>query len=241
MQFDFNIPPNQSTHLAVAGIFFKYKSGTGTLRVRLDGGGYIDLLPGQGISNVKFNSIDLQDRTGLQNAGVVLAGMYDFRDDTISGTVTVRDSSADLVLANKAFVGQGTVGQSGANLLGLMLYNPAGSGKIVKVRAFRYTAPAGVPTSFQFRLGAYVPTGPIKTNSKLAGGAQSGTFYANEAVTVAAANALTLLFPVIPSLTSDKFEFRDPIVLPPGFTFLIHNGNQADVQTTYWNIEFTEE
>lgn len=130
MQFDFNLSANQSQHIDVVGTFLKYKAGTGTIRVRMDGGGYIDLLPGQGVNNVKFTSVDVQDRTGAQNVGTILAGIYDFRDDRITGSVEVIDGGKNRTNAGVAFTAHVWCPPPAADKGAvLQLWNPAGSGK----------------------------------------------------------------------------------------------------------------
>lgn len=243
MQFDFNLQANQNQHIDVSGTFLKYINGNGKIRVRLNGGGYIDLLPGQGVANVKFNNVDVQDRSGLMNAGTILAGTYDFRDDNVYGTVALRDNSQDLVTANKAFMANSFTAQVDATHPRVMfLMNPANSGKIVKIRTFRYSAPGGLPPSgFKVRIGvAFAIVGTDKAVSKFAGGASSTTVVSSEGVLE---TALThpVLIDIKPTLASDKFELRDPIVLPPGMAFMVHNTATADTQTTYWSVEFTEE
>jgi hypothetical protein len=127
MQFDFNVGANQSQHIDVVGTFIKYKSGTGTIRVRLNGGGYIDLLPGQGVNNVNFTSVDVQDRTGAQNVGTILAGIYDFRDDRITGTVDVVDGGKARTMSNTACMGYAYIAaQAGLNA-NIQLWNPSTS------------------------------------------------------------------------------------------------------------------
>lgn len=243
MQFDFTLQPNKNQHLDVSGTFLKYTNGTGKIRVRLNGGGYIDLMPGQGVSGVQFNNVDLQDRTGFANTGTILAGMYNFQDDNVYGTVTVRDSSADIVQANKSFISQyGVINAgNGVDSKAVLLYNPANSGKIVKVKKLMYTAPAGLPANFYFRTGTYAPSQNAHAASKLAGGAQSVAVASNETVLAANVGAMQLLFIVQPVLTADKYEMTDPIVLPPGVSLAIMYGDPAATQSSYWNIEFTEE
>lgn len=136
MQFDFNVQANQSQHIDVVGTFLKYKAGTGTIRVRLDGGGYIDLLPGQGVNNVNFTSVDVQDRTGSQNAGSILAGIYDFRDDRITGSVEVIDGGRTRTNTGQAFTAHLSQGADAANNSACQLWNPANSGKNLIVTQF---------------------------------------------------------------------------------------------------------
>jgi hypothetical protein len=131
MQFDINLGANKSQHLDVSGTFLKYKSGTGPIRVRLNGGGYIDLVPGQGVSNVKFDNVDVQDRSGLTNTGTILAGNYDFRDDNVNiggGSLNLGEIAADMYQSNWTNTAAMTAGQvieivsAAANVRGIRVH-----------------------------------------------------------------------------------------------------------------------
>ncbi|PJJ17819.1 hypothetical protein CLU90_0999 [Janthinobacterium sp. 67] len=128
MQYDFNLPGNGGQVIDVKGRFVKYRSGTGYIRVRLSNGGYADLLPGQGIFNIAFDSLTIIDRTGLANAGTILAGDFDFRDDRIYGDVNVIDNSKGKVIAGSTFYRLRAVGGIAANYSFVQLFNPLTSG-----------------------------------------------------------------------------------------------------------------
>lgn len=102
MQYDFNLEANGSQFIDVKGRFFKYKNGTGKIRVRNSTGGYIDLLPGQGVNGLNYSSLSITDLTGAQNTGYLLAGDYEFSDSTVtisSGTVAVASLPGVVVAA----------------------------------------------------------------------------------------------------------------------------------------------
>lgn len=143
MQHDFNLPANGSQQIDVTGRFFKYKSGSGLIRLRASRGGYIDLLPGQGVENEAFTSLTVQDRTGAPNKGVLLAGDFDFRDERISGSVEVIDGGYARTLAGKAFMGVASHGADPALVTGVQLSNPAGSGRNLIVKRYSMSTAAG--------------------------------------------------------------------------------------------------
>ncbi|MCL6484930.1 MAG: hypothetical protein I4O49_12305, partial [Janthinobacterium lividum] len=103
MQYDFNLSPGGAQNLDVKGRFFKYRSGTGAIRVRASKGGYVDLLPGQGVRGFDFESLTVADRSGANNVGVLIVGDFDFQDDRIAGTVDVVDGGRTRTLAGIAF------------------------------------------------------------------------------------------------------------------------------------------
>jgi hypothetical protein len=128
MQYDFNLAPNTGQQIDVAGKFFKYKSGNGVIRVRTSKGGVVDLLPGQGVWNTEFTSLTITDKSGLQNAGVILAGAFDFHDDRISGTVEVISAEKNRVMAGNCYSGAiGCAPTPGVQSM-VQLWNPIGSG-----------------------------------------------------------------------------------------------------------------
>jgi hypothetical protein len=91
MQYDLNMVPNGSQRVEVSGRFFKYTSGAGKIRVTTNKGAVIDLTVGQGVWGEEYSSLVVQDRSGAGIVGTILAGNYDFRDDTValSGSVNV--------------------------------------------------------------------------------------------------------------------------------------------------------
>jgi hypothetical protein len=113
MQYDLNLNANGSQRLEVAGRFFKYTNGAGKIRVTTNKGAVIDLTVGQGVWGEEFQSLTVLDRSGATNNGVLLAGSYDFRDDTVavSGTIDVGNVGADMYGAswfNLSSMAQGT-------------------------------------------------------------------------------------------------------------------------------------
>lgn len=219
MQFDFNVGPNQSQHIDVVGSFVKYKGGAGTIRVRLNGGGYIDLLPGQGVNGVNFTSVDVQDRTGAQNAGTILAGIYDFRDDRITGTVEVIDGGRGRTLAGQCYAtGGGYSGATATDYPYLILNNPAGSGRRVIVEE-AFCTYLGVATGY---VTAFIGAGAFgiaarSAPNKISGGPPSAAQFS---VFNGAAQAGAEMYTC---LTKEGQEFhvsaREPIIILPGYNF----------------------
>lgn len=238
MQYDFNLPANGGSTLDIKGKFFKYKSGTGLLRVRTDKGGFVDLLPGQGVWNVDFSRLMLQDRTGANNAGIILAGDFDFHDDRISGTVDVVDGSKARSLAGNSFVGYCYQGASASNYAQCELFNPAGSGKncyLWQISVFSQGAlAAGV--------------GVRKAVSQFGGSATAG-----QSKRIGGANSSTLMIPALgPSVSgsaADTFmtlsksqpllTFKEPILLTPGLGLFVFGGTAGEDLGV--NFEFYEE
>lgn len=215
MQFDFNVAANQSQVLDVAGRFFKYKSGTGLIRVRATNGGYVDLLPGQGVWNTEFTSLTISDRTGLQNAGVILAGDFDFHDDRISGTVSVVDDAKSRTLANAAYLADIGIAGSAGNYMYAELWNPAGSGKnliVESVYCSSTTAGFAVLRSQTTQLGT-LAEGPV---TKKIGAASASVALCNTLLAPGPYVGTQIHGVNLAASQGFKFEFVEPIIIMPG-------------------------
>ncbi|NIA56180.1 hypothetical protein HAV22_21335 [Massilia sp. TW-1] len=214
MQFDFTLDANQSQQLDVRGRFFKCTKATGTIRVRTNTGDSIDLLQGQGVWNVDYQWLSVQDRTGANNSGTILAGDFDFHDDRISGTVDVVDGGKARTLQGIAFYAYVNAAKSAGNFAHSQLWNPVGSGKNLIVEKVMLTN-GTVATLQSLRYGGVaLPTlGTPPVNKKLNGpasvaqcrsdlnAAQSGAIMFNSYVSA------NLLLPLVPN---------EPIIVPPG-------------------------
>lgn len=223
MQFDFNVAANGAQFIDVAGKFFKYKSGIGAIRVRNSTGGYVDILPGQGVSGLEFSSLSVTDISGAANKGVLLAGAYEFRDDRISGDVNVIDNSKAVSESGMVFYdGQGVAAVVGQTSY-VELFNPVASGKKIAISSYEITT----DVSGWVALGKYLTdtnNGSKFMTSKLFGSAAG----------IGKLNCGTNAVPLVN--TADGFvrmltanspfvrQLREPIVLKPGFGYLIQAG-----------------
>ena len=237
MQFDFNLSAGASQTLDVRGRFFKYKSGTGMIRVRTSLGGAVDLLPGQGIENINFTNLTVSDRSNAQNAGTILAGDFDFRDDRITGSVEVIDGGRNRTIANQAFMATTYCGGQAGNTAQIQLWNPAGSTKRVIVERVA----RGSNTSGTVAVGittAALVTKDKNAQCKLSGGALSTAELRFESK-VGASGLASLTSNVVQAGVDLPFQFLEPVVLMPGFGLVLSASTlSADVLGAY---EFFEE
>ena len=238
MQFDFTLAANQSTTLDVSGRFFKYKSGTGVIRVRASAGGYVDLLPGQGVWNVQFSSLTVTDKSGAANAGVVLAGEFDFRDDRIVGTVDVVDGGKTKTNAGIAFSGGVQSGAPAGNYAVCQLWNPAGSGKNVIVsKAFIST---DITSVLLMGVGNAVNGATLgNPANKLASGLTSSARNCYDYLPGNPAGFKTLAYVSLMANTPFLYHFAEPVILQPGYGISARMGAMAG--TLNAAFEFVEE
>lgn len=158
-------------NLDVKGKFFKYRSGTGAIRVRASKGGYVDLLPGQGVRGLDFESLTVADRSGANNAGVLIVGDFDFQDDRIAGTVDVVDGGRTRTIQGQAFMGYAGVTSAAGQYSTSQLWNPAGSGKRLVVEQIAINCDNSAPV--------VISNGTVQCLSKRTNGLSKRLGYAN--------------------------------------------------------------
>lgn len=242
MQFDFNLSANASQTIDVAGHFVKYKSGTGAIRVRMTTGGYVDLLPGQGVWNVQFSSLTVVDRTGADNTGIILAGAFDFRDDRITGTVDVVDGGRTRTLAGQAFMswanlGAGTAGQNSVH----QLWNPANSGKNIVIEQIQISSTAGGFAGVAFwnlAIANLVAANGGSGTSKKNGIGVSAGQRRTEQTAVLPYTPNLLSTALAPGVNFDR-KFNEPVLLTPGMGLCVFHG--SPVTDLAVGIEWFEE
>lgn len=235
MQFDFTLGANQSQMLDVKGRFFKCVTATGKVRVRTNTGESIDLMPGQGVWNVDFQWLSVQDRTGANNNGTIIAGAFDFHDDRIAGTVDMVDGGRTRTNAGQALTAHLYSGANAAGISSVQLWNPASSGKNVIVNQIQGGIGGGYalqmkPTSATLlSLDATATSGNI--GSKKAGGA-AGVAVGYQSNALAASPVVGATFAVSNGVV---LRLSEPILLPPGWglTFaspVVNNAVGADIE-----------
>lgn len=236
MQFDFQLGPGASQTIDVKGRFFKYKAGTGLIRVRTSLGGFVDVLPGQGIENVHFTSLTIADRSGAANVGSILAGDFDFRDDRITGSVEVIDGGRTRTLANAAFLGgNNQAGVAGA-VSNVQIWNPPASGKIVIVKEVSFSGDIGGLHSIKSG-GVCATTVSGNGTSKRIGGASSA---AQLCIQSGVLGASAYLYNVQGSPNQNYTKaFYEPVVLMPGSGLFVTSTNAGE--NLFTNFEWVEE
>lgn len=217
MQYDFALTPLGGQIINAKGRFFKYRAGNGLIRVKLTDGGVIDLLPGQGVSNRNFESIEIVDKSGAANSGTILAGDFDFRDERITGTVDVVDGGKFRTKAQIAYGSSVRNGNVAAQFSNVQLWNPVGSGRNLVVEAI------GVVSALGGTIAVVIPMSAALLNLRgtpasklvLAGATASvaQTRYENTGV---ANNADATLHFAMAANSNVPKNFAEPMVITPG-------------------------
>ncbi len=234
MQYDLNLTANGAQQIDVAGSYFKYAKGLGPIRVQVDGGGYVDLLPGQGMQGLKFSRLMVKDTSGATNTGALVAGEGQFTDARISGTVDVVDGGKSRTLAGMAFsawlAGGGVAGQ----FTEVQISNPAGSGKNIIIEAIAVAS--NTATGFQVMAGcADVGGATLAGVSKnLTSGALVNSSAVLKAGSVAAQSGSTIYLINAAVSTMATWKPVEPIVLGPGgILTVLGQGTQKDVSASF--------
>ncbi|MGK5023116.1 hypothetical protein, partial [Janthinobacterium sp. LB2P10] len=222
MQYDFNLPPGGALNLDVKGKFFKYRSGTGAIRVRASKGGYVDLLPGQGVRGFDFESLTVADRSGANNVGVLIVGDFDFQDDRIAGTVDVVDGGKARTLSNIAGISGLNCGASAGVYSWAQLWNPVGSAKNMIISGLQVSSSGagGIvirSTNAPFATLAGNPVSKLNQNIITAIEVRTATGAAWPGQGIS-----TIL---VSAGTNVPVSLKEPIVMQPGFGLAISGGS----------------
>lgn len=242
MQFDFNLGAGASQTIDVKGRFFKYKSGTGPIRVRVSGGGSVDLLPGQGVENVLFASLTVSDRSNASNMGSILAGDFDFRDDRISGTVDIVDGGKSRTLAGQSFSSAVLCYGAGGLYSTAQVFNPADSGKRVSCSKIIITSTISGLIKIGWNTAANGALPPEGVASKLTGGVSGKAKICN--IGLAAEPAGFKYLGIYESGggggSTFIYAFAEPVLIMPGFGLNVQHGT-IGTPTIQANFELVEE
>jgi hypothetical protein len=196
----------------------------GNIGVKMDSGPEIALLEGQGFSlppGNTFRDVTIRNLQAVANAGSIFIGEAGFEDRRISGNVRVIDQSADKTTSGNQFlqsVSQVATGAQGSFVY--MMGNGGGGKRVVVKRISVQSLTAGeVLIMFGSDAGT-IADAATPLNSKLIGGAQSGSARIN-AVAVAAATpsgaeltgATNWVRVQVPAATTVAVPLETPIIL----------------------------
>lgn len=220
MQYDFTLAPNGAQVLEVSGSYFTYKNGTGPIRVTSSGGAVVDLLPGQGMSAVKFDRLTVKDLSGAGNVGAILAGDGAWRDERIAGTVDVVDGGKARTIAGLAFIGYAYCFSGATKYAHVQLFNPQGSGRNLHVGQVGFYSSTAVAQGIV--LGANsTPLDLLErkgANKRIGGAASVAEVRTKIDVTHLTNSPMAALAKELTTL-----KFLEPIMVPPGWGLILLN------------------
>lgn len=240
MQYDFSLVVSGGQDIAAVGSYIKYKSGLGAIRVRMSSGGYVDLTPGQGIRMSKpFAGFNITNMSGVANAGIILAGDYEFQDDSINGAVSIIDGGKQSTLAQNCFIGTCDSGALAGTYNYVTLGNDASSGKNVIIESFVISTPASnqavYVTSTNAAVGATVNAFNKAGNLAPVAAAMMGP---GNIANIALIGSILMKVWMAPSMPK-VFKLAEPIIIPPGRSMSIVSGTMGLAVTACF--EFRED
>lgn len=241
MQYDFQMNAGGGQQIDVVGYFIKYKSGLGAIRVKTNVGGYVDLLPGQGVRLEKpFTSLTVIDRTGSANQGILLAGAFEFQDDAIVGTVSVVDGARNSTLSKACFMGSVNSGAVASNFNYAFLINPAASGKNTFVEALYYHSATAALKIGALGMGPLANRRVVNKSLAVSGGVLSQCYIeANFNNTDVLDNTNTSMSTPVQANVLQYIKFAEPIMVPPGMAMAVTTGVASAACTV--TFEFRED
>lgn len=218
MQYDFTVAAGGSQTVEVTGTYFRYKNGLGPIRVIASSGGYVDLLPGQGMAMVSFVRLTVKDISGNANTGAILAGDGAWVDERITGTVDVVDGGRTRTLSGIAFIAPVSEGPAtGGGFLAEQIWNPVGSGKNIIVERVVMSSSTGQFINIGRSSGTVTNLAQTTPQSKkLFGAASIAQLRINKLNGTQVAFADLIFVTYLPAFQAYTHTFIEPIVVAPG-------------------------
>lgn len=248
--YDITIAANGQQLVEAPGSFLYYLTGNAggndnTIKVTLGLGGTSVLLkPGQSIrlpaNAMPIDTWRIENYANAQTIlGQVLVGMGDFHDSSVTGTVQVVDNGKALTLGSAAYQSHIFTSPSAGNYASAQVWNPANSGQRCVVKKAIFSAGAAVAISVGLMNSQLAtPYGTANPQSKLGGGANPLQLQLT-GNTVAKPMTNVLLSQYAQASQALPYEWKEPIVLPPGWgvTFQAETTNTSFTVDTEYVIE----
>lgn len=228
--YPLTIPAGGQFSLLAVGSYFKILTASGSFEVTGDAFGQLgSIQAGQGLrlqnpdtTAAMFTRLTFRDTSGAANNLTVLVAGDGFIDDRVTGEVSVVDGGKTRTLAQQTFMTSISCAAAAAQISHVGLFNPAGSGKNVIVKAYRMTT---APAAF-VRVGVIagnLMTTPLgQGRSKLSrGGAGALSTALARSLQAAALAGDDWDYLGASSTASTIVTLQEPIVLEPNFSMYI--------------------
>lgn len=249
--YTLTIDSGSTLSLTIVGDFIRVLDAVQPLRIAAedrDGREVFNaaMLAGQKVRVPQFAQIRITNEGSSSDTVTVVVGSGDFRDDRISGVLTVQDNDAEQSRQQRAFQLGPWVGAGGAGLYTYaQLWNPVGSGKLVIVNkvsvgntSLGATAPG--PHEFSLRLGygSALATFQNYGQCTYAGGAVSVAEYRKDNNASAGLGSGAGGY-VVPQDETLMVRLENPVVLTPGTDVMVrhHTANEPMRIGFFWTEE----
>lgn len=226
--------------------FFRYESASASgadesMRVRADGNDLGTYLPGDSITlPVDASTWELTPVTPTATA-LVRVGIAGVQSARLTGVVSSVDAGKMRTVSNTAFMARGTTTVGAATVAAVQLWNPVGSGRRAVVEAI--SMQCSVASTMYAALVNVSRTDLALGVSKLGGGAPSVMkSQSGSAGTLAGLMYLNkeLVQLVVTANVAIGWQFREPVVLPPGWGLMLISDTTASPTVTGF-FEYFEE
>jgi hypothetical protein len=246
--YPLNLPAGQPGVVVESrGSFVYYESGSAggadsSIKVQMpgSGGGELILKVGQGFKlNTDFDRLVISNNLAQGNIlGNLVIADGTFSDHRVVGTVEVIDGGKNRTLSGAAFIIAMYQGPVAAQYSAVQLFNPATSKKNTVIEKM-YVSSA---TAQFLKIGSNMVANAAPAGNapaKKIGGAQSLAQYIVSSAVGAPAGFAFLVQIQVQASQALVIEFREPIILPPGYGLNVIGGAvNTDVNAS---IEFYED
>lgn len=234
---------NQQLKIGIAGNLFRittaqWPTSVSLLKNNQIVGTMAGMLAGDYVRDIDFDGVIVTNGSMAQQVTVQIAG-GGAGSDRVLGEVSVVDGGKFRTLSNMAFLGIGAAtGGAGAQAT-VQLFNPTTNTVNLYIESLLFST----PTAQQILIGINnaVIAGTISTaQSKQSGGVDSAVeIRANSVLVAAPAVAKTLLYTIVGANVAQVLNFREPIVIKPGYGCFLQTSVLAT--SLFSNFEFFEE
>ncbi|MGL5181198.1 hypothetical protein [Herbaspirillum huttiense] len=246
MNFPLNLAVNGTASLSQVGNYVYYSTGSAggadqSIKVKTDAGDEYILKPGQGfrLDGRNFNNLIFSNNANAANIlGTMLIADGGFFDNRVTGSVEVIDGGKARTLGGGAFMGGVQCVATAAQNSIVQLWNPVGSGKNVILESITYSSTNNGGILFRV-YNAALSNLLANGVSKLAGGAAVSVGQLRYAPNPGVLGGNNMLILGIAAAQFSTYQFKEPVVLPPGQGMLVTQGTQ-NVDVT-GNFEWYEE
>lgn len=164
----------------------------------------------------------VQVSSALAQTVKIFIGSGDAGTRRTSGEVAVIDGSKARTIAGYAFIGAGASGPVAAQNAMVQLWNPAGSGKNLILENLKFSGGAAAPIDMGSYAVALTNLGVV-AKSKLINSPSSPVAQVRNQANAGSLITVNMTSSYMPTSQVQEYEFREPIVIPPGFGFVVCN------------------
>ena len=238
--YTYTIAANATVVLLSEGGFYKLLAASGDVRIAREGGSSIGpILPGQG-ERIEFKRLTITDTSGVSNTVSILVADESFIDTRIYGNVNVIDGGRLLTMSDAAYVGNAAASPAAGFYGAVQLWNPPGNTKWASISRVICSSFATVAYALRPSNAALASAGNIPQPKKILTGTSNSVMQTRFDTPAAIPGGSVIGLVYQPTNTPFVFDFKEPILIPPGQGLIAVNANIAQHMSANFDfIEFT--